>query len=492
MGELICAGWLLDGTGEQHKDWGILFQGQQVRDVGPATELLQTYPDSKVREEPGWVIAPGYLDAHDHGRALSPFWFGVKDCPLELWIPRLGQVAVPVYEAALYDGIQLAKSGVTTVVHCHNPMNIAKMKEELLDTVRGYLDAGVRVALCPPYTDQNSLIYTGREEFSQTLEPDCVEVFSRMIQDEPMTLQEYFALVEELKQELAEEIQQKRVDVQLHPVGGQWCSDQALCEMRDYARKHGMRIHMHLLETKYQRIYSEKRWGKTMVSHMEDLGVLGPWLTIAHGIWLTAKDRRLLRDKRVKTVTNPSSNLRLGSGIFPLREMLDERIPCAVGLDGCSLDDDQDYGREFRLALHNPAIPGIRGQITPREIWNMAYQAGVQAVGSGLSPGRLQKGDLADFICFDGKVLDGPYASESLTWEEKILQRGSRMSVAAVYCGGKLIVERGKSCSGKEDQAAKRVGQFAQEKAKQGQPANEKLIHKIARFYTEWEEEQER
>ena len=83
MGELICAGWLLDGTGEQHKDWGILFQGQQVRDVGPATELLQTYPDSKVREEPGWVIAPGYLDAHDHGRALSPFWFGVKDCPLE-------------------------------------------------------------------------------------------------------------------------------------------------------------------------------------------------------------------------------------------------------------------------------------------------------------------------------------------------------------------------------------------------------------------------
>ena len=51
MGELICAGWLLDGTGEQHKDWGILFQGQQVRDVGPATELLQTYPDSKVREE---------------------------------------------------------------------------------------------------------------------------------------------------------------------------------------------------------------------------------------------------------------------------------------------------------------------------------------------------------------------------------------------------------------------------------------------------------
>ena len=85
------------------------------------------------------------------------------------------------------------------------------------------------MALCPPYTDQNSLIYTDREEFSQTLEPDCAEAFSGMIQDEPMALQEYFTLVEELKQELAEEIQQKRVDVQLHPVGGQWCSDQALC-----------------------------------------------------------------------------------------------------------------------------------------------------------------------------------------------------------------------------------------------------------------------
>lgn len=491
MAEIIYAGWLLDGRGGQRQGQGILIEGDTIQAVGDLENLLKISPDAKVTANPDWVIAPGYLDAHDHGRAVTPLWFGARDCPLELWIPQLGKVAVPVYEAALYDGIQLAKSGVTTVVHCHNPMDISKMKEELLETARGYRSAGIRCVLCPPYTDQNSLIYTQREEFAASLGSEERAEFEQSVMDQPLSLEEYFALVEELREELSEEIKGGWADIQLHPVGGQWCSDQALKDITSYARKQGMRVHMHLLETKYQKIYSEKCWGESMVFHMDKLGVLGPWLTVAHGVWLDESDRKLLVEREVKVVTNPSSNLRLRSGIFQLQEALEAGVCCGIGLDGCTLDDDQDYGRELRLALYNPAKSGAAADITARQIMKMAYENNAKAVGGQLSPGKLVCGGQADFICFEGKMLDFPYACEEVSWEEKILQRGGKRTIAAVFCKGRKIAANGESVMADEKETARRLCDFAKERAKSSKKTKSSLLEAVRRFYLSWEEREE-
>lgn len=487
MTELICAGWILDGKGGQYPNYGMLVENCQIKEIGEAKELQRKYPGTKKLCKENWVIVPGYLDAHDHGRAISPFGFGALDDPLELWIPQLGKVSVPAYEAALYDGIQLAKSGVTTVVHCHNISEVNRIKEELLDTVQGYLDAGIRVVLCPPYTDQNAIIYDDREEFVKTLDVRQREEFSKMIMDCPVSLSEYFQLIEALKEDMKDWIQDKRVAVQLHPVGGQWCSDKALEEIKNYALKNNMRIHMHLLETKYQKIYSQRKWGKSIVEHFEENGFLGYWLTIAHGVWLSGRDREILRERKVKVVTNPSSNLRLRSGIFALGEMLKEGITCAVGLDGCTLDDDQDYGRELRLALYNPALSGINGKISHEQIAQVAYQGGAEAVGDNLSSGRLEEGVPADFICYDKEKLEFPYVDDSLTWTEKIVQRGSRAAIDAVYCGGRRIIEQHRSLTASEEEVGAALAQHARNCKKDRNLVSESLLTAIAQFYQNWE-----
>lgn len=487
MTELICAGWVLDGKGRQFKEYGLLVEEGKILQMGPDRELLRRYPRVKVTKSTDWVLAPGYLDAHDHGRALSPFWFGVRDCPLELWIPRLSAVAVPPYEAALYDGIQLAKSGVTTVVHCHNPLDIKEMERELLDVARGYLDAGIRVVLCPPYTDQNALVYEDREVFLESLPPDQREEFQSILLDKPMELGEYFDLIQGLREKLNEEIETGRVEIQLHPVGGQWCSDEALIQIRDYGIKHRMRVHMHLLETRYQRIYGYKRWRKSTVAHLEEIGVLGPWLTLAHGIWMEESDWDLLRKWKVKVVTNPSSNLRLSSGVLPLQKMRERGVACGIGLDGCTLDDDQDYGRELRLAACNPGVLGVTAQITAREVMEMAYQFGAEAVGGNLSGGSLKAGERADFICFSQRKLEFPYADSSLTLEEKILKRGGRRTIEAVYCGGKRIIHRGESTSAVERSVGEAIAQWIQERSSSA-GISEGLMGALRDFYRRWEE----
>ena len=141
-----------------------------------------------------------------------------------------------------------------------------------------------------------------------------------------MTIDEYLELVERIRDGLRKEIDEGWVEVQLHPNGGQWCSDEALLRMKEYALAHGMYIHLHLLETQYQAEYARRTWGKSFIQHYQDIGFLGPWVSFAHAVWLDEEDLQLIAASGAHLVTNPSSNLRLRSGAFNMRRA------CELGL----------------------------------------------------------------------------------------------------------------------------------------------------------------
>lgn len=107
---------------------------------------------------------------------------------------------------------------------------------------------------------------------------------------------------------------------------------------------------MHLLETRYQRTYARQRWAISFPQHLDAIGALGPWLTLAHMVWVAPDDLPLLAERGVGVAHNPSSNLRLRSGIAPPRAMLTAGVQVGIGLDGQALNDDQDMLRELRLA----------------------------------------------------------------------------------------------------------------------------------------------
>lgn len=122
------------------------------------------------------------------------------------------------------------------------------------------------------------------------------------------------------------------------------------------AEETGAPMHMHLLETPYQKDYARRRTGGSALAHIDRFGLVGPQLTIGHGVWMTGDDLDLLAERGGCLCHNCSSNLRLKSGIADLNGFLASCVPVALGIDEAGINDDRDMLQEMRLALtlHRP------------------------------------------------------------------------------------------------------------------------------------------
>src|SRR5207247_10224315 len=116
------------------------------------------------------------------------------------------------------------------------------------------------------------------------------------------------------------------------------------------ARRDGVRVQTDVSESKPQAIAADRRWGKTAVARLGELGLLGPGFVGAHGVWLTADDIGRLADAGGAIAHNPASNLRLGSGIAAVREMLDRGVTVGLGTDGSMSSDNLNLFEAMRLA----------------------------------------------------------------------------------------------------------------------------------------------
>src|SRR2546426_1123827 len=154
-----------------------------------------------------------------------------------------------------------------------------------------------------------------------------------------------------------------RTRIQLAPANLHWCSDDALHALRDYAQTYRVGLHMHVLETPYQQEYAQRRTGTTAVRHLADLGLLGPQLTIGHGVWLTDADIDLVASTGTMVCHNASSNLRLRSGVAPLNPLLACGVRVALGLDEAGINDDRDMLQEMRLVLRLHCEPGMDDRV---------------------------------------------------------------------------------------------------------------------------------
>jgi cytosine/adenosine deaminase-related metal-dependent hydrolase len=284
-----------------------------------------------------------------------------------------------------------------------------------------------------------------------------------------------------------------RVQIQISPAGGQWCSDELIVAACAWAQARGTRVQMHLLETRYQAAYAARRWGRSFVRHLDALGALGPWLTLAHMVWVNTEDIEILAARKVAVAHNPSSNLRLRSGVAPLPALLAADVPLGIGLDGCALDDDQDYLRELRLAwtLANRSGAGA-ATIAAGDVLHLGTAGGAAATFGAQAPlGRLAPGALADLVLLDWRAVEGIWASPALAPAELLLRRGSKHHVRDVMVGGEWVLRDGRST--RVDEAAVHAevrAELQRYVAEHGQGDGQHaraLAPYIRRFYTQWD-----
>lgn len=482
---ILLPRFLWDGN-KLHEGEGILIENGMVKALGSKDDLISIAPDAGVDERPDSFILPAFTDAHDHGRGMSPVVFGAWDNPLEIWLQDLNKLpAIPHYDACYYDGMRLVSSGVGMVMHSHNPNSFARIADEMVDTARGYKAAGVKSILAPLYIDQNKRIYYERDAFIASLPEPQRTQFASGIRDRIMSIDEYFDLVEEIRSRLSSEIEEGWTEIQLHPNGGQWCSDEALLRMKEYALKNGMYIHLHLLETMYQHEYAMRTWGKNFIKHYADIGFLGPWVSFAHSVWMDDEDLDLIASSGAKLVTNPSSNLRLRSGCFRIREVLKRNIVAGIGLDGCAFDDDQDYLREMRVAWLNNSDVGIDAQIAQSDILRMATSLGAEVSGKMLTSGALIPGSKADYTSISMPLLTKPYADPDLDPVSLLIQKGTRAVVEETVVSGAVSWDCSEDSAKKMHESETRICDSikALRLKDNGKRDNSFLMNRIKEFY---------
>jgi cytosine/adenosine deaminase-related metal-dependent hydrolase len=200
---------------------------------------------------------------------------------------------------------------------------------------------------------------------------------------------------------------------------------------------------MHLLETRHQRAWADHAHPEGLIRHLDALGLLSPRLAVAHGVWLRPDEIALLRDRGVTVVLNTSSNLRLSSGRAPVANFLTAGLPFGLGLDGFSLDDDDDALRELRLTRllhgHAPLDPTL----DPKTLFAAACRHGLKVVGGGEDGGTLAPGRPADLLTLDWSLLADDVLPGTVDPLDLLLARASARHIRRVIVAGREIVRDG-------------------------------------------------
>jgi 5-methylthioadenosine/S-adenosylhomocysteine deaminase len=172
--------------------------------------------------------------------------------------------------------------------------------------------------------------------------------------------------------------------------------------MAELAEKYDVGIHTHLAETQDEIDLFRGRYSKTPVEYLDEIGLLSPRLLVAHGVHLSKRDINLLADHDVAVVYNPSSNMKLASGVARVPELLDAGVRVGLGTDSNLSNNNLDMFEEMRLGAMLQKLSRGEAEALPcDQILRMATNLAAECLGLGDRIGSLEVGKRADIILVD-------------------------------------------------------------------------------------------
>jgi len=396
-------------------------------------------------------VLPALVNAHDHGRAIRTSSVNASGKPLESWIQYQALIpSVDPYLAAVVTLSRSALGGVGVVMmHLTKPQGLTDLPTEAAAIARAARDIGVRVGLAVAIRERNPLVYAPSEQVLSALPAQARAQIEGLLR-KPLAPKEYTALVDEVAAAAAGPM----FDVQYGPNGVQWCSDTLLSAIAEASQRTGRRIHMHLLETRYQRAWADATHPEGVVKHLDRLGLLSPRLTLAHCVWTRPDELELLAERGVTVAMNTSSNLHLRSGIAPVACMVEAGCRIAIGLDSSALDDDNDALRELRLWHLMHIGNGFKIAVNREQTLRAAFANGRLSVTNKDDGGAICAGAPADLLLLDWAAIDEDRLQEDIDPLVLVLTRATARHVRELIVGGRTVVKDG-SVVGVDAEAAR-------------------------------------
>ena len=386
----------------------------------------------------GLLAMPAPANAHDHARAVKPAALGALELPLELWLAAI--TGAPRVDPYVIAAVSLGRSALggqgAVMMHYMRAQGGMSLVDEAREVARAAHDVGVRVGFAVALRDRNWIAY-GEDERTLGLidERDRETVRTRLVPP-GLPPREQVALAEEI----ARAIESDLVAVQFGPAGVQWCSDELLEAIAERSAASGRRVHMHLLETRYQRQWADKAFPRGVLQHLDALGLLSPRLSVAHAVWARPDELDLLARRGVAVCLNTSSNLGVRSGLAPVRDMLRAGVPIAIGLDGLGIDDDDDALREMRLAYFLHQGVGLEEWLDAGALAKAACDTGRFVVTGIAEPAALEPGRLADALVLDYAALARDVIAEDAEELPLVIARATSRHIKALFVAGRQVV----------------------------------------------------
>ena len=311
-------------------------------------------------------------------------------------------------------------------------------------------DVGIRIGFAIFMRDRHGIGYDADDTVLAALRPGIRDEVRRRLSAPVVSLSQQLAMVDDVARMVDAAGHSPYVNVQYGPTAAQWCSQPLLEAIAGASADTGRGVHMHFLETRYQREWADQAHPKGILRQLDAIGLLSPRLTLAHCTWARPHELALLAERGVTIAVNTSSNLGLRSGIAPLAEMIRQGCRVAMGLDGLALDEDDDALREMRLAWSLHRGWGFDNAMSTRQLWAFAAQhgrrtvAGAQADAENASGGRLTPGAPADLLLLDWETLDDDALFPGIDPLDLLLARAHGGHIDQLIVGGRPVVRGGR------------------------------------------------
>ncbi len=413
----------MDDQRSRIPDGGIFVRDQVIAAVGPTDSLPQTA--DRVIDAQGMLILPGLVNTHHHlYQTLTRAVPAAQDAILFKWLKTLypiwaGMDSEAVYVSAKVGLAELMLSGCTTAAdHLYIYPNDVKLDDE----IRAAQEIGIRF-----HATRGSM---SRGESQGGLPPD------RVVEDESFILQDTRRVIEQYHD--AQPYAMLRIVVA--PCSPFSVTEDLMRQSAELARSYGVHLHTHLAETSDEEAYCKATAGKRPVAYAESLGWLGDDVWFAHGVHINAEEIKVLAETRTGIAHCPSSNMRLASGIAPVREYLDAGVPVSIAVDGSASNDSSHLLAEARTAMLLQRVRGNPAGLTAEEALWIATRGGAEVLGRD-DIGQLAPGKAADFI---GLKLDTlGYAGGAVHDPLAAAVFCEAQTVDLSVINGKVVIEEG-------------------------------------------------
>ena len=390
---------------------------------------------------PDLFAMPALANAHDHGRGLRPLGYGAFDQALETWFTALNiHPPIDPYVNAACAFARMARSGIGLAVHCHMGTASPQLIEDAVAVCRAAEDVGIRLAFVVPMRDRVRLGYVPDETVLARVPAAQRDAVRARWIGPILPIEEQLAMADEIARRCTSPL----VDVLYGPAAAHWCTDRLMALVAEASAGTGRRVHVHCLESRYQREFADAAFPDGLFPFMRRIGLLSNRLTLAHGVYLRSDEMDMIAASGAIVSLNTCSNLRLRSGIAPAPLMARHNVNLAVGIDALGLDDEEDGLRELRLTYLMHAGVGFETGLDLSILLQAALGNGARAVTGRVNHGALAPGMAADIMLLDFAAL-APDVMPGVTPDiDVVLARATGRHVASLVVAGREIVRQGR------------------------------------------------